>query len=112
MLLPDVCTIETAMRVVGGKWKLAIVKTLLDGTVRFNELQRQLPSVTARMLARQLRELERDDIVRRVAYPEVPPRVEYSLTETGRTLREVAIRVESWGRTYCAEHEVASPAEL
>jgi len=93
----DVCVVEVAVEVVGGKWKLAAVKVLLEGTLRFGELVRALPGVTPRMLTRQLRELERDGLVHREVYAEVPPRVEYSLTREGRSLREVVRVLESWG---------------
>ncbi|MGH3822779.1 MAG: winged helix-turn-helix transcriptional regulator [Pseudonocardiaceae bacterium] len=98
--MPEYCTVEAAMEVVGGKWKLAILKHLFTGTQRFGELSRAMPSVTPRMLTRQLRELEADGLVRRTVYPQVPPKVEYSLTEIGRSLEEIAGLLEDWGRQY------------
>ncbi len=85
------------MEVIGGKWKGAILYHLLDGTKRFNELKRMFPSLTQRILAQQLRELERDGIVHREAYAEVPPKVEYSLSEMGRSLEPVLRALRQWG---------------
>ncbi|MEU8547569.1 helix-turn-helix domain-containing protein [Streptomyces roseoverticillatus] len=97
---PDYCAIETAMEVLGGRWKLAILKQLLGGTRRFSELQRALPRITQRMLTRQLREMEADGLLTRTVYREVPPRVEYALTEAGRSLDAIAGRLDTWGRWY------------
>ncbi|WP_223267658.1 winged helix-turn-helix transcriptional regulator [Streptosporangium nondiastaticum] len=97
---PDYCAIETAMEVLGGRWKLAILKQLLGGTRRFSELQRALPRITQRMLTRQLREMEADGLLTRTVYREVPPRVEYALTEAGRSLDAIADQLDTWGRWY------------
>lgn len=94
------CPVEACLEVIGGKWKGVILFHLLDGTKRFNELRRLMPAVTQRMLTRQLRELESDRIVDRTVYPEVPPKVEYSLTEYGRTLEPVLRMLLQWGTTY------------
>ena len=107
--MPDYCTIEAAMEVVGGKWKMAIVNHLFDGTLRFGELRRAMPSITQRMLTRQLRELEADGLIRRTVYAEVPPKVEYDLTELGSSLRPVAGLLESWGQRYRRETTEAGP---
>ncbi|GAA3507689.1 DNA-binding HxlR family transcriptional regulator [Streptosporangium album] len=98
--VPEYCMIEVAMEVVGGKWKLAILKNLFPGPQRFSELRRAMPGVTQRMLTRQLRELEADELVVRTVYPQVPPKVEYALTEIGRSLEEIADRLDRWGRWY------------
>ncbi|WP_063060537.1 winged helix-turn-helix transcriptional regulator [Nocardia sienata] len=98
--VPEYCTVEAAMEVVGGKWKMAIVNHLFDGTLRFGELRRAMPTITQRMLTRQLRELEADGLVSRTVYAEVPPRVEYDLTELGVSLRPVAGLLGSWGEQY------------
>jgi DNA-binding HxlR family transcriptional regulator len=82
---PDYCAIEFAMEVLGGRWKLAILKQLSLGTHRFGELKRAMPTITQRMLTRQLRELEADGLLTRTVYREVPPRVEYTLTEVGHS---------------------------
>ena len=85
---------------IGGKWKPLILWKLGDGVMRFNEIQKALPGVNAKMLTKQLRELERDGIVVRTVYPEVPPRVEYSITEFGMTLLPVLQALCDWGSTY------------
>jgi DNA-binding HxlR family transcriptional regulator len=97
---PDYCAIEIAMEVLGGRWKLAILKQLIAGTQRFGELRRAMPSITQRMLTRQLRELEADGLIARKVYQQVPPKVEYSLTATGRSLEKIAALLDDWGRWY------------
>ena len=94
------CPVEACVEVIGGKWKGVILFHLLGGTKRFNELARLMPDVTQRMLTRQLRELEADQVVARKIYPEIPPRVEYSLTEFGRTLDPVLRTLQKWGMAY------------
>lgn len=96
----DQCPTELAMEVVGGKWKLVVLEHLSAGTMRFGQLQRAIPPVTARMLTRQLRELETDQLVQRTVYAEVPPRVEYSLTDLGRSLGPVLTQLRTWGEAY------------
>lgn len=91
------CPVEACFEVIGGKWKGVIVYHLLSGTKRFNDLRRLLPGVTQRMLTRQLREMEADGIVERTVFPEVPPRVEYSLTALGRTLEPIILVLRAWG---------------
>ncbi|MAX32014.1 MAG: HxlR family transcriptional regulator [Halomonadaceae bacterium] len=94
------CSVEAAIEAIGGKWKGVILFHLMDGTKRFNELRRLMPSVTQRMLTKQLRELERDGIVHRHVYAEVPPRVEYRLTAFGETLEPILKELEAWGSQY------------
>jgi DNA-binding HxlR family transcriptional regulator len=92
------CPVEAAMDLIGGKWKSVILYHLLrDGTLRFSELRRRLTGITQRMLTRQLRELEEDGLVRRTAYAEVPPRVEYDLTDVGQSLEPVIAALKAWG---------------
>ena len=98
------CPIETTLDVLGGKWKGMVLHRLLHGTLRFNELRRLLPHVTQRMLTRQLRELERDGVIGRKVYAEVPPRVEYSLTPFGLSLEPILLMMEEWGHRY--QHQV------
>ena len=94
------CPMEVTLQLIGGKWKPLIVYYLFDGTRRFGQLMRLLPNVTQRMLTRQLRELECDGLVHRKVYAQVPPKVEYSLTELGRSLEPLIERMETWGATY------------
>ncbi|MGI9507484.1 MAG: winged helix-turn-helix transcriptional regulator [Geminicoccaceae bacterium] len=91
------CPVEAALEMIGGKWKGLSLYHLMDGAVRFNELKRQLGSVTQRMLTKQLRELEADSLVKRKVYPVVPPKVEYSLTERGESLRPIIMALREWG---------------
>ncbi|EJL29105.1 helix-turn-helix domain-containing protein [Brevibacillus sp. BC25] len=99
---PDMqaCPVETTLDVIGGKWKGIILYQLLNGTKRFNEFRRLNPGITQFMLTLQLRELERDGIIHREIYKEVPPRVEYSLTDFGRTLEPVIMSMKVWGESY------------
>ncbi|MGF6147550.1 Uncharacterized HTH-type transcriptional regulator yybR [Kingella potus] len=97
------CPVNTTLDIIGGKWKALILYHLLPQARRFNELQRLLPGVTQRMLTLQLRELEADGIVHREVYPQVPPKVEYSLTDFGRTLEPVIAAMHRWGAAYEAE---------
>ncbi len=92
------CPVEATLDVIGGKWKVVILFHMThDGTHRFAELRRKIPGVSERMLTQQLRELEVDGIVHREVYPEVPPKVEYSLTDYGKTLRPITEVMCEWG---------------
>lgn len=93
------CSVEIALELIGGKWKGVVLYHLLKGTKRFNELRRLIPSVSQRMLTRQLREMETHGLIERKVYPVVPPKVEYSLTEVGQTLGPLLEDLRSWGRT-------------
>ncbi len=94
------CPVETTLAVLGGKWKPLILWRLHEGARRFLELQRLIPGITRKMLTQHLRELERDGIVARKIYGEIPPRVEYSLTRHGSTLRPLLRRMCDWGRAH------------
>lgn len=96
------CTVDVTLSVIGGKWKLLIYYQLRRGTARFGQLKRAMPRITQTMLTQQLRELEEDGIVSRTVYAEVPPRVEYALTEFGRTLDPVIGAMCEWGGRYRA----------
>jgi DNA-binding HxlR family transcriptional regulator len=96
----DYCAIEAAMEVLGGKWKLAILNKLVAGSQRFSQLKRAMPTITQRMLTRQLRELEDDGLVQRTVYAQVPPRVDYALTDVGRSLLPIMDQLDAWGRWY------------
>lgn len=97
------CSVEAALDVIGGKWKGVILFHLLEDTQRFGELQRLIPNVTRRMLTLSLRELESDGLVHREVYKQVPPKVEYSLTEYGQTLKPIIGSLRAWGDSY-VEH--------
>ena len=94
------CPVEATMHVIGGKWKIIIIHHLIHKTQRFSELKRLIPQVSQRMLTSQLRELESHGIVHREVYPQVPPKVEYSLTKFGRTLESVLLVMHDWGESY------------
>ncbi len=94
------CPVEATADIIGGKWKAVILYYLFKGPKRFNELRRLLPEVTQRMLTRQLRDLELDGVVHREIYKEVPPRVEYSLTEFGVSLGPIIVQMLDWGEQY------------
>ena len=94
------CPVTATLRVIGGKWKPIILFMLSGGTKRFNELKRYMPDVTQKMLTQQLRELEADEIIVRKVYAEVPPRVEYSLSEKGITLKPLLTQMSKWGQQH------------
>jgi len=106
------CPIEATLDVIGGRWKGVILFRLLDGKKRFGELKRLLPDVTQRMLTLQLRELESDGIVERTVYREVPPKVEYALTEFGRSLEPILLLLCDWGKRYDNETSRRTDSDL
>jgi len=93
------CSVEIALDLISGKWKGLALYHLLSGTKRFNELRKLIPSVTQRMLTKQLRALEENNLVMRTVYPVVPPKVEYKLTELGKTLEPTLNQLKSWGES-------------
>ena len=104
---PELCRVEDALGVLVGKWKPIILLTLLqDGTKRFSDLKRSVPGITQKMLTKQLRELEDEDIITRKVYPQVPPKVEYSLTELGQSFVPVLNTMCEWGTTYAVEQNL------
>jgi DNA-binding HxlR family transcriptional regulator len=95
------CSMELTLQVIGGKWKLIILHKLgKEGTMRFSEVKRSIPNITQKMLTQQLRELEADGVVRREVYAQVPPKVEYSLTELGESIMPVIGSLCQWGERY------------
>ncbi len=94
------CPVTTTIGLIGGKWKILILWQLRNRVRRFGELQRMIPESNKKMLTQQLRELERDGLVYREVYAQVPPKVEYSLTETGRSLQPVIDEIGNWGKAY------------
>jgi len=103
------CPVRRAVRALEGKWKLYIIFHLMQETKRFSELQRAIPGITQQMLTAQLRELESDGIVARKVYPQVPPKVEYSLTRLGLKLRPITDALEAWGRELPRKSGVVKP---
>lgn len=97
------CPVSAAIRLIGGKYKALILWHLMDSTIRFSELRRLVPDATPKMLTQQLRELERDGLLVRTVYPVVPPKVEYSLTDKGRSLRPILEAMYEWGTGLLAE---------
>ncbi|MBM7599513.1 DNA-binding HxlR family transcriptional regulator [Virgibacillus halotolerans] len=98
---PELCRVEDALGVLVGKWKPIILLTLLqEGTKRFSDLKRSVPGITQKMLTKQLRELEEEDIISRKVYPQVPPKVEYSITEYGKGLEPILVAMHEWGTAH------------
>lgn len=94
------CPVEATLGVIGGKWKPLILWQLKEDILRYNSLQQTIPGISPKMLTKQLRELEEDGLVRRKMYPEIPPRVEYSLTDFGKTVIPVLEALAQWGSRY------------
>jgi DNA-binding HxlR family transcriptional regulator len=95
--MPTSCPAEITLQAIGGRWKVVIVWFLLQKTMRFSDLLRAMTGITQKMLTQQLRELERDHIVHRTVYPDVPPKVEYSLTPVGQSLKPIVEAMHRWG---------------
>ena len=94
------CPVETTLTMISDKWKVLILRDLLTGTKRFGELKKSLTGVSQKVLTSQLREMEENGLVARTAYTEVPPRVEYSLTPLGRSLKPIMDAMRVWGEQY------------
>ncbi|MDE6662837.1 MAG: helix-turn-helix transcriptional regulator [Lachnospiraceae bacterium] len=94
------CPVATTVQLIGSKWKLLIMRNLLSRPWRFNELKKDLEGISQKVLTDSLRALEEDGIVIRTVYPEVPPRVEYSLSELGESMRPILKAMEEWGLAY------------
>lgn len=97
--LPE-CPVATTVSLIGSKWKLLILRDLLTGTKRFGQLKKSLPDISQKVLTESLKSMVDDGIVERVAYSEVSPRVEYSLTDLGESMRPVIFVMEQWGKEY------------
>lgn len=91
---------QITLDVIGGKWKPVVLYNLQNKTMRFNELCRAIPAITQKMLTQQLREMEHDGLVKRKIYPEIPPRVEYSITSYGKTLNPILTSMTEWGKKH------------
>ena len=94
------CPVETTLMLIGDKWKVLILRDLMPGTKRFGELKKSIGSVSQKVLTAQLRDMEQNGLVHREVYAEVPPRVEYSLTELGRSLEPILDAMRNWGEGY------------
>lgn len=97
--MPD-CPVATTVSLIGSKWKLLIIRNLLVRPWRFNELRKDLKGISQKVLTDSLRSMENDGIIIRTVYPEVPPRVEYSLSELGESMRPIIDSMEAWGLSY------------
>lgn len=102
------CPVEAALDVIGGKWKPLILWALGDNVLRFGELQKELPDINTKMLTKQLRALEEDGVIKRTVYPEVPPRVEYRITDFGKTLIPILEALCDWGADYLGIEDASS----
>lgn len=100
--MPD-CPVETTLMLIENKWKILILRDLLPGTKRFGELKKSIGHVSQKVLTAQLRDMEAQGLVHRKVYAEVPPRVEYSLTETGHSLKPILDAMWNWGEAYQAK---------
>lgn len=99
--LPE-CPVATTVQLIGSKWKLLILRNLLQRPWRFNELKKDLEGISQKVLTDSLRSMEEDGIITRTVYPEVPPRVEYALSEIGETMRPILMAMQEWGNNYKA----------
>ena len=99
------CPVETTIMLIGDKWKILILRDLLTGTKRFGELKKSIGHVSQKVLTAQLRDMEANGLVHRKVYAEVPPRVEYSLTELGQSLKPITDAMGAWGEKYQAKNQ-------
>lgn len=110
MELP-VCPVELTAKLIGDKWKILILRELMTGTKRFGELKKGLGNISQKVLTSQLRDMEEKGLVNRTVYAEVPPKVEYSLTETGKSLQPVLDAMMHWGLEYQKKHSSSTDTE-
>ena len=106
------CPVETTLTLISDKWKVLILRDLMSGARRFGELKRSLGAVSQKVLTAQLRQMEDSGLLTRTVYPEVPPRVEYRLTDLGRSLKPVLDAMQSWGEAYQALRETGPGRRL
>ena len=99
------CPVETTLMIIGDKWKVLILRDLMDGTKRFGELKKSIGSVSQKVLTAQLRDMEEKKLLERKVYAEVPPRVEYTLTEIGYSLKPILDAMSAWGEQYKANNQ-------
>ena len=108
MQITDYCPVATTLELIGGKYKALILWHLSTQTLRFSQLQKLIQTATAKMLTQQLRELESQKLITRVVYPVVPPKVEYSLTELGKSLLPILVAMRDWGAEYLHGQDMES----
>ena len=101
-LLPA-CPVEVILTLISNKWKVLIIRDLLDGTKRFSELKKSINNISQKVLTSNLREMEENDLLTRKVYPEIPPRVEYTLTDIGYSLKTLLDDMDKWGTWYRSE---------
>lgn len=94
------CPVETTLMLIGNKWKVLILRDLMEGTRRFGQLKKSVGNVSQKVLTTQLRSMEQDELLTRKVYAQVPPRVEYTLTERGRSLKPILDAMRHWGEAY------------
>ena len=109
---PYRCGVELTLELIGGKWKGVILWHLAARTLRFSQLQRRMAGITQKMLTQQLRDLERDGLIIRTVYAEVPPRVEYALTQKGNSLKSLLSEMREWGEQYGRKDDVIPVADV
>ncbi len=108
MKITDNCPVEATLDLIGGKYKALILWHLSDGKLRFSELRKTIKTATPKMLTQQLRELESQKLIHREVFPVVPPHVEYSLTDLGRSLLPILVAMRDWGANYMRSHDLES----
>ena len=106
MDMKDICPVEATLELIGGKYKALILWHLSEKKLRFSELRKVIKHATPKMLTQQLRELEANALIHREVFPVIPPKVEYSLTETGRSLRPILVAMRDWGAGYLRQKDM------
>ena len=107
-----VCPVEATIKLIGGKYKAVILWHLMNNTLRYNELHKKMPKATDKMLAQQLRELERDGLINQTVYPVVPPKTEYSLTDFGKSLAPILDAMCDWGYAYLEDNRSLNNTQI
>lgn len=106
------CPVDATLRLIGGKYKSLILWHLIDGAMRYGEIQKTIPQATPKMLTQQLRELESDRLIHREIFPVIPPKVEYSLTEFGRSLNPILTAMYKWGTGYMKDNDLKATCSM
>lgn len=109
---PINCPVDATLNLIGSKYKSLILWHLVDNTLRFNELQKLIPNATPKMLTQQLRELERDNLIVRTVYPVVPPKVEYCLSEFGKSIKPILTAMYTWGENYLQKNGIKADCSM